>query len=329
MASGKVYTVISNLSRSFKLGTSGDILGAITIDESTAVLGKIGAKPQMLPLSIHVRRYNDPTLRTYNCEIADNRLLTVQLAPAVIEVVALRVGELPPDHTIQYSASIGMDDGQFVRFSNVSTSMGLIEPLSEVAATLALLTNHPFEGAKVKSIDFDMQIQPKNIASHFWSVDVSKTKVRPGDEIDVDVVIESYLVEKREYRTTLSVPKDVAPGKYALMFLGVNEYEGFLRKSAPYKFVATSYQSLIDALNEVLNMGRTQLHCVLTLPPSGIALEREELPDLPASRAIVLDNDKRALSVVPYAHWVEKTIETGTVISDRESIPIVVEEPPH
>ena len=174
-----------------------------------------------------------------------------------------------------------------------------------------------------------MQIQPKNIASHFWSIDVSKTRVRPGDEIDVDVVVESYLVEKRRYHTTLSVPKDVTPGKYALMFLGVDGYEGFLRKSAPYKFVATSYQSLIDALNEVLNMGRTQLHCVLTLPPSGIALEREELPDLPASRAIVLDSDKRALSVVPYAHWVEKTIETGTVISDRESIPIVVEEPPH
>ena len=34
MASGKVYTVISNLQRSFKLGTCSEIIGAITADES-------------------------------------------------------------------------------------------------------------------------------------------------------------------------------------------------------------------------------------------------------------------------------------------------------
>jgi hypothetical protein len=326
MASGKVYTVISNLSRSFKLGTSGDVLGAITSDESTAVVGKIGAKPRMLPLSVRVQRYNDPTPRTYNCQIADNRVLTVQIAPAVISAAALRVGELPPDNTVEYRGNIVMDDGQSVRFIN-TTATGLDEPLSEFTGALSLLTHNPFGGAKVKSLDFDVRVQPRNITSYIWSVDVRNTKIHPGDKIDIDVVIESYLVEKRKHHVTLEVPKDVPPGKYALTVMGTNEYEAFLKKSAPYKFVANNYQSLMDALNEVLNLNRTKLHCVLTLPAGGISLERQELPDLPATKAMVLQNDKRATKALPYSHWVEKTIDTGTVVGDREVIPITVEDP--
>ena len=325
MAGGKVYTVISNLSRSFKLGTSGDILGAITADESTAVVGKVGAKPRMLPLSVRVQRYNDPTPRVYNCRIVDNRLLTVQVAPAVISAAALKVGELPPDNTVEYRGSIVMDDGQSVQFVN-TTASGLEEPLSEFAGALTLLTHNPFGGAKVKSLDFDVRVQPRNIASYIWSVDVRNTKVRPGEKIDVDVVVESYLIEKRKHHITLDVPRDVPPGKYTLTVMGSNEYEAFLKKSAPYKFVANNYQSLVDALNEVLNLRRTKLHCVLSLPSGGISLERQELPDLPPTKAMVLQNDKRVTKALPYSHWVENTIDTGTVVGDREVIPITVED---
>jgi hypothetical protein len=132
-------------------------------------------------------------------------------------------------------------------------------------------------------------------------------------------------VEKRMHHITLHVPNDVPPGKYSLMLLGASEYTSFLKKSAPYRFVASNYQTLVDALNEALNLSRTRLHCVLSLPPGGIALARQELPDLPATKAMVLQNDKRATKGLPYAHWIEKTVETGTVISDRQVIPITVE----
>jgi hypothetical protein len=325
MAGGKIYTVISRLSSSWKLGVAGDIVGAITVDESTAIMGKIGAKPQMLPMSVRVQRYNDPTPRTYNCQIADNRLLTVRLAWAVLAAATLRVGDLPPENTIDYRGAINMDDGQSIRLINTTTS-GLEEPMGELAAAWGLLTHNPFGGAKVKSLDFDIRVQPKNIASYIWSVDVHSTKVHPGDKIEVDVVIESYLIEKRKHHITLDVPKDVPPGKYQLMLMGPNDYEGFLKKSAPYKFTASNYQTLVDALNEALNLSRTKLHCILTLPPSGISLERQELPDLPPSKAMILQNDKRAMKALPYSHWVEKTIDTGTMVSDREVIPITVED---
>jgi len=326
MAGGKIYTVISSVMRSFKLGTSSDIIGAITADESGAVVGQIGAKPDMIPLTIHVERFNALEPRTYNCQVVYNQMLTASLVRSAIAGAAYQVGSFPPEHCIEYSANIDLDDGQSIRFGNISANMELLEPAVEISGALALLMNNPFGGPAVKGLRFDLSVMPKNIAAYLWSVDVADPKVKPGEEIQAEVVIESFLKEKRKYQVSLEVPEDLPPGKYSLMFLGAYEYENFLRKAMPYRYLATNYQTLVDALNTALNVNRTKLYCLLALPPSGIMLEKAELPDLPATRALVLQSEKRAMAVQPYPHWVEKTVETGTIIADKEMVPITVEK---
>lgn len=326
MAGGKVYTVISNVMRSFKLGTAGKIVGSITVDEITAVSGQIGVEPNMVPMSIRVERYNDTEPRLYNCRVAYNDTMTASLARAAIAGAAMRLGPLPPEHTIEYTAAIDLHDGQSIRFENLSASRGLVEPISEIVGSLALLMNNPYRPAKIKSIDFTTRIRSDSISSHFWSIDIVDPQIKAGEEIEINVVIESYLAEKKKYNIKLPVPKDVAPGKYGLMLCGAQEYERFLAKTVPHRFIATNYQTLVDALNMALNVERTKLYCVLVLPPDGITLDRAELPNLPGTKSVVLQSDKRALRVQPYPHWIEKIVETGTVIGDREIVPIVVEK---
>ncbi len=326
MAGGKVYTVISNVMRSFKLGTSGKILGSITTDEITAVSGRIGAEPNMVPMSIRVERYNDTEPRTYNCRLAYNDSLTATLARSAVAAAALQLGPLPPEHTIEYTAAIGLADGQSIRFQNISASQGLIEPISEIVGSLALLMDNPYDSPKVTSLDFSTRIRSDSISAHFWSVDVVDPQVKAGDEIEANVVVESYRSEKRKYRIAVRVPEHVAAGKYGLMLCGARDYERFLAKTVPYRFVATNYETLVDALNMALNIERTKLYCVLVLPPDGITLDKAELPDLPGTKSVILQSDKRALRVQPYPHWIEKTVETGTVINDKAIVPIVVEE---
>ncbi len=122
----------------------------------------------------------------------------------------------------------------------------------------------------------------------------------------------------------MEVPDNLPPGKYQLLFLGHREYENFLRKSVPYRFLATNYQTLVDSLNNLLNVNRTKLYCLLVLPPGGIALERAELPNLPGTKALLLQSEKRTVAIQPYPRWIETTIETGTVIGDKEMVPITV-----
>jgi hypothetical protein len=64
----------------------------------------------------------------------------------------------------------------------------------------------------------------------------------------------------------------------------------------------------------------------LSLPPGGIALEQAELPDLPPTRALVLQNAKRALQVQPYQHWIEKSLKIGKVVIDKKALKITIEK---
>ena len=326
MAGGKVYTVISNVMRSSKLGAAGKIVGTITTDEITGVCGQLGVEPNMIPLSIRIERYNDPEPRTYQCRLAYNDTMTASLARSAVAGAALRLGPLPPEHTIEYTSAIHLDDGQAIRFGNTSASDDLTDSVSEIVGAVALLMNNPYGSPKIQSMDFDARIRTDSISSHLWSIDVVDPTIKPGEDIEVNVVIESYRAQKKKYQITLPVPKSVAPGKYGLMLCGAQEYERFLAKTVPYRFIATNYQTLVEALNLALNIPRTRLYCILVLPPEGITLDKAELPDLPGTKSVVLQSDKRALRVQPYPHWIEKTIETGTVISDREIVPIVVEE---
>jgi len=64
----------------------------------------------------------------------------------------------------------------------------------------------------------------------------------------------------------------------------------------------------------------------LALPPSGVAIEKAELPDLPATKMLILQNPKRTLRIQPYPHWLEKRFDSGTVIIDRKIIRITVKK---
>jgi len=326
MATGQVHTVVSSMFRSFKFATAGEIVGALTMDESAAVRGRVGATPKMIPLTVTVERYNDPQKRRYECRIAGNRLLTPILLRGALAGAVLMQGPLPPDHTIEYIATVKLDGEKPVAFANVSANTGLMEMVRDSIGSVAMLLNNPYKEIDIQSIDFNVKVGSKNLTSGIWSVDISDPEVKAGEQIDVDVVTESFLAEKKKYKFSLVVPKDIQPGQYELIVCGGYDYEQFVRKAVPYRFVPTNLSTLVESMNEILAISRDGLHCVLVLPPSGIAVERAELPDLPATKSLVLGHAKRDLVVQPYQHWIEKAVRTGTVVMDGKQMQVTVTE---
>ncbi len=325
MATGKVHTVVSSILRSFKFASALEIVGALRFDEATVVRGKIGAKPRMIPLTIAVQRYNDPQQRMYNCQIANNRLLTPILVRIALAGAAVQYGDLPPEHSIKYKADIQIDGAESLTFENISTDSDLQELIIESVAPLALLMNNPFKTVEIESIHFDINIDDRSLVSHIWSVDLSDSEIKAGRKIQADVVVESMRSRKKKYSFEIDIPKQLKPGKYDLIILGGYEYLGFLQKAARHRFFAEDIRTLAEVLNLVLSVRRDRLYCVLVLPKGGIALDRAELPDLPATKTLVLTDPKRTLNAAAYQHWVEKSIPVETVVIDGQKMEIVIE----
>ncbi|MEE9370935.1 MAG: SpoIVB peptidase S55 domain-containing protein [Sedimentisphaerales bacterium] len=326
MATGKVHTVVSSVRRSFKFASAIEIVGALTVDEAAAVSGHIGAEARMFPLTITVDHYNDAKKRVYNCQVADNRLLTPRVLLLAVTGATLYLGVLPPDHMIEYQVTIGVEGAEPVTFENVSTSVGLKEMLTESITSVGILLNNPYKDVDIESINFDIRLRPKDISSRIWSVDLSDSRLKAGQQLDVTVVVETFLAEKKKYQFSLKIPDELAPGVYDLIVCGGYDYRDFLRKAAPYKFVPQNLATLIEVMNNILTVSRDKLYCLLVLPPGGVALEQAELPDLPATRVLVLQDAKRALRIQPYLRWLENSLTTGTVIVDKKVMYVTVQE---
>jgi hypothetical protein len=191
---------------------------------------------------------------------------------------------------------------------------------------VALLMNNPYRPVHIKSFDFDVCVNEKNITSAIWSVGLSRSGVKAGENLDVEVVTESFQARKRKYAFNFVVPEDTAPGIYQLIVCGGYDYEEFLRKAVPHRFVPENLDTLVGTMNEILAIGRDELHCILVLPRGGMALERAELPELPMTKAMVLGDAKRAVTMQAFPSWIDKSVRTGAVIIDKKIMNITVEQ---
>jgi hypothetical protein len=325
MATGEVHTVVSSVLRSFKVGTSINVIGALRADESTAVRGRIGAEAKTIPLTVSVTRYNDSQPRKYNCRIADNRVLTPRLLRAVVMSAGTFQGEMPPDNTVSYKGTIETDGGT-IAFDNISTGGGLDEVVRDTISPLGLLMNNPYRQVRIKSINVDLDIREKDITSAIWSVGLSASRVKRGDNLLVDVVTESVRSQKQKYNFNFTVPANTPPGTYQLIICGGLDYGDFLRKSVPHRFVPENLDTLVGVINRILSAEKNELHCILVLPAGGVALEQAELPELPATKAMVLGDSRRANTMQVFPGWIDKSVRTSTIIIDKKIMNVTVEQ---
>lgn len=326
LATGQVHTVVASVQRSFKLGTPIDIVGTITFDQSHAVMGTIGKKPKMIPLNIKIKRYNTPSPRSYHCMTAYNKVLTPRVLRAAILGAALRQGSLPPDHTISYRLDFETTGYGTISFENSSTDTGLAEISTETNAIVGLLMNNPYKEIGIEAVNCDIEITNRSSLAHIYSAGLSDYTVKPGGDITVDVTIEKFRGTKEKYSFTLNVPKDLQPGKYKLLVTGGYRYQDFLVRAVPQKLIADNADDLVEAIKFISGIKRNKLHCILPLPEAGITIQRAELPDLPLTKTLVLSDPKRTLDIQTYKHWLEKSVQTDTLIMDEKEIEFVVKE---
>lgn len=327
MATGHIHTVIPNLQMSFKLGTPGPISGTLIFDEFTGVVGRVGQRPNLIPLNIIVDRYNDTQTRTYKCNLAYHNLYSPVLLRAAIGGACVMKGALPDHHTVSYKFTIAIDGRDPIVFDDISSDRQLLEVTSNAMGVLGLLIDNPYsERIKVNSVDVEIKITPFDTLAFIDSVQISDKTLKPGQTIDLDIVLERYKTEKILYKMQMTVPSDIQPGQYPLYVVGGDTYEQILTSLSPHKFSARSVPTLIDALDNLSKIKHDRLYVILQLPPKGITIMEKELPSLPNTKTLVLASPIRTTEIKPYNPWIEQSINAQNVVSGGREMTVVVEK---
>ena len=316
MGPAYVHTVVPTLLRSFKLTSALNATGTLNRDENVGVAGRIGPKPQMIPMTVNVEWKNDRRKQTYRYKLCRHRYLTPILARYLIYDAAWGWRELPTYHTVRYSMAI--DFGKLGKYSasNVSSDSDVYWVLSDLGRPIAALLNNPYgKPPKITKIDVRMTIDSGDITARLLEVKLDGLTYRPGETLTGEVTLRLF----RKPRTTLPVrfklPEDLPEGSYTLQVCNWSQALRRLQSEMPHRFDPRTPEQLLAAVRRTVQMRGNVLYLRLAVKKgSGLAVDKRELPDLPDSRARIIAQAD-TLNTRSFSRAIVQKMPTGYVLS--------------
>ncbi len=292
MAESQVVTVIANLNNSFKITTTGNLVGSISQDRSTCVFGQLGDKPRMIPVRLTVRTSRNKT-ETYNFElISDPMLAPILMRIALTSAIMGTERQLGPQ-TVKVNGRISMKDQPDVLLDNAFSlpSGATAFAASSIERPFAVLLNSGFEGLEVRGIDVDVtssDTRSMGIISRLW---IDKTEVERGEKVEIQAFARKENGTEFVERIPVEIPQDAPIGPIVILIGdGSSMNQADARAQAGADFVPKNLGQLVQAINKLKK--NNKLYIKILRPGAGAIVNSEEMPTLPPSVLATLGSQR-------------------------------------
>jgi hypothetical protein len=283
MARADILTVLPSLYRSFKFSSTGALLGSVSQDRSTGILGSFDKPATMVPVTIRMSSEEFPP-QTFRFEVVHNSMLTPILLAVAIDNVLTTLEKRAGERTIVWKSSIQTPE-RTVHWDSVFSGLTARE---EAVTSLAVLTNYlmanEFRDLPIRGVEVEMTHSDRLQSARIVHVEAQKEKVRPGDRVPIWVELEDFRGGPRRVVLTARIPDDAPPGPLTV-FVGdgnaATAYDLALYPSDPH-----SLDQVLDFLSRVRPANTLNLLCYRKAP--GAVVNGEPLAELPPTRSVLL-----------------------------------------
>lgn len=279
MATGHVHTVISSVMRSFKLGDPIDIKGALTADGTAAIAGRLGVKSRMIPFIVNVD--DRGTQRTYHYEAANDEFFTPMLAGSVMVSSASALSELPDEHTVRFKIEADFGEHGVFANSNIRSQSGMFWAMGELAGPLMGLMQNQYGRFPVKALRAEFQIEEKASLALLEQAVLLDDVVKPGSTLNIRVHWRKYRDKMQVAEYAFKLPEDITEGTHQLALTSATGHLRGLNQEKKFLFKSDNQAELMETFNLVSSFQEDLLYARLSTGRGGVAVDRNELPDLP------------------------------------------------
>jgi len=321
MGPAYIHTVVSGRNNSFKLGSLMRVTGTMTRDEETAIAGTIGPKPQMIPMKVLVDWVADKRKQTFNFAIAQHPRMTPIMVSSMLSDAAWGWRSLPERHHVSYSMTVDFGKLGKYKASNMSSGSDVYWAGSDLDRALFSMMRNPYgPRPEIRSIDVSIKIMPGEIDASIVDFRLDTDTFEPGDTLTGTLT----LARPRQKRTTMPVkfklPDDLPEGIGTLQVCDWSSAASADMRAQPHKYrPKTTREFLASLQRSVLNQGDV-LYMRMGLPNGGgIALDKKELPDLPASKSVLI-TQANLLDTRKFSNSLQRTQKVKYVLSGSAAV---------
>jgi hypothetical protein len=296
MSRSTVVTTLSSSLASTKIVNVGGSIGTITSDHLTAVTGKLGAPPAMIPLDLTF--VTGSTEKKLHFEMVNHPKLTPLLVAMTTFNGLTQNSIYGEGNTLHLTGEIQIKGHVPVKLeSTFAPSDSLIPDGMPIALIVQnvfgrLFTNN-YEVPDVEHVSLRVESLPGRNSYTIESAWLEAGEASPGDNLKVRVLVRSYRGSPRIEETTIHVPDQIARGT-ALRVL-VSDADWMNRASRGFNFGGMSGGSSgpegLDQLIALINRERNndRLYVGVFVPAPTMVWDDKELPNVPLSEISVID----------------------------------------
>jgi SpoIVB peptidase S55 len=293
MARSRVVMTLSSDLASTKIVNVAGSIGTITSDHLTAVTGKLGAPPALIPLDLSLRASNSE--RKLHFEVVNHPKLT----PLLVALTTFNGLTQNPVYgettTLHLTGEIRLQGHPAVEIENTFAPGDTLSP-DGFPIALAMqnifgrLFSNTFEPAKVEGISLHVESVPGRKSFTIESAWLEKGEAAPGETLRVRVLVRPYRGAPQIKETTVRVPEQASKGTTLRVL--VSDGDLLNRASRGFAFAgAGGGPAGLDQLISLLNRERRndRLYVGLFVPAPTLLWDDKELPNIPLSQINIVD----------------------------------------
>jgi hypothetical protein len=243
---------------SFKIGVPLTPIGRIEQDRQAGILGKIGEKSDLIPVSVRVKDLDRNQSRESHFQVINNEqmyhdLIIAGITDAVDQAID-RIGTGTAKVMIQIKT--GERETPICRENLFYGKDIAVSCLKDLQDALNILAFNEFSAISIQSITVNIEIQNEQDTARIQKIDCQQTTVKPGESIRVEIRVHTFRGDTFTMPFEVKLPDNIEPGKFTLTARGgskgpISEAEGNRKKENPSEDYG-SVNSFADLLENYL-----------------------------------------------------------------------------
>jgi hypothetical protein len=289
MKKAYVYSVFPSLYQSWKISSAADPVGTIEQDRMTAIAGKIGKTPRMIPISVKLRTSRGQE-RSFSFRMVDDELFSPVLAFVSLLSVLQANERAYGTSTMGVDARVTFGGGREVRVEDLFTEQGpAMRSAALVAAPLAYLMSNDFERVKVEKLDVNVssfETVKTALLERAWLEQSGPLKA--GQTAMLKLSLRTYRGESLSESVPVTIPANAPAGAYSLLVADGSTITNMEQREARQTFVPRDLDQLVRAINGLRRNNRIYVRLIRN--DDGAIVSGEYMQSLPPSVLAVLGN---------------------------------------
>jgi hypothetical protein len=298
MKKAYVYSVFPSLYQSWKISTAGEPVGTVEQDRNTAIAGRIGKPPRMIPVDVRLTTSRGQE-RRFSFRIVEDELFSPVLTYVSLASVLQANERTFGTSSIRLDARLSLSGRPDIRIEDFFTQeQPATQASAMVAAPVAYLMNNDFERVSVEKIDVEVQSFETNQSATLQRAWIERSgPVRAGTMVPLKVLLRNYRGETRIQTIPVSVPASAPAGTYSLLVADAASLTAMEQREMRQAFVPKDLDQLIRAINGLRR--NNHVYARLLRAEEGAIVGGEYLQSLPPSVLSVLGGSDEAPNVIP------------------------------